>query len=270
MSANPNRDSGKTDQGNRPPKKSSIIRVFRTLKRQYHHAKRYGKKGETEHQRNEKMMARWTRRLGILTIVLAFIAGITACILYVTDQTLKDTLKAGITEQRAFIFRKEYALIPRTEGDKITGWRVMPVLENSGSVPTTSFYIYTDTFEMPFEFDKGDIRCDVPFAQVYKTIENGIPRLLGPHQISRDEAEIRTYSVEEIQRPPKLRFFVYGIMKYTDEFSPKPRQTRFCNAFIFDGDPTRYGLSYGQAPTRTGNCIDDECEKQDRKSNTPN
>jgi hypothetical protein len=165
----------------------------------------------------------FTGILAICTLLLVVVGVLQKCTLDAqrialenTDRTLKDTLSANKIEQRAFIFRKEYALIPRTEGDKIIGWRVMPVLENSGSVPTTSFYIYTDTFEMPFEFNK-EIKCDVPFAQIYKTIENGTPRLLGPHQISRDEAEMRTYSVEEIQQPPKLRFFMYGIMKYTDD-----------------------------------------------------
>ena len=44
-------------------------------------------------------MARWTRRLGAFTIVLAFIAAITAGILYITDQTFRKTLLIG---QRAF------------------------------------------------------------------------------------------------------------------------------------------------------------------------
>jgi hypothetical protein len=103
VTSDPNSKTNKIEQRNRPPPKPLIVRIFRTFKRQYHHAKRYGKKGETEHQRNERMMAKWTLRLGIFTIVLAFVAAVTAGILYRTDQTLRETLSVNRLDQRAWL-----------------------------------------------------------------------------------------------------------------------------------------------------------------------
>src|SRR5260370_22505593 len=90
------RETQETEQRNPPPRKPAIIRMLRALKRQYHHRKRYEKKGATEHQINERMMARWTRRLGIFTIVLAFIAGISTWILYETDRTARRGMRAFV------------------------------------------------------------------------------------------------------------------------------------------------------------------------------
>jgi hypothetical protein len=53
-----------------------------------------------EHQKNESMMARWTRTLGIFTIVLALLSAITAVILYQTDQTTRQSQIATIYIKR--------------------------------------------------------------------------------------------------------------------------------------------------------------------------
>jgi hypothetical protein len=115
-----------------PPRKSVIIRILRTLKRQYHHAKRYGTNGETEHQRNERIMARWTRLLGILTFVLAFIAGLTAWILHETDHNFRIA-------QRAFVGPKGFPVhttLPPLPGQKVGTSRLNPWWENTGNTPT--------------------------------------------------------------------------------------------------------------------------------------
>jgi hypothetical protein len=63
------------------------------VKRQDHHEK---PKDETNHQRNEGMMARWTRLLGWFTFVLAVVATITAVILYRTDETSRIANRAYV------------------------------------------------------------------------------------------------------------------------------------------------------------------------------
>src|ERR1700730_9276714 len=96
-------NNNKRNERNPPPRKTTIIRIFRTLKRQYHHARRYGKKGETEHQINERIMARWTRRVGIFTIVLAIVASITAGIFWRQLDVMQGQLNVLEADQRPWM-----------------------------------------------------------------------------------------------------------------------------------------------------------------------
>jgi len=69
-------DHGERNEGRdwQPPKKPPlIIRVFRHLKRR-NNRRRAQQKKETDQQRNERLIANWTRRVGIWTIVVAIAA----------------------------------------------------------------------------------------------------------------------------------------------------------------------------------------------------
>jgi hypothetical protein len=65
-----------------PPKPALVIRVLRALKRHYHRSRPKLGKSETEHTRNERVMALWTRRVGIFTFFLFVISAATADIFY--------------------------------------------------------------------------------------------------------------------------------------------------------------------------------------------
>jgi hypothetical protein len=79
----------------------------------------------TEHQINELVMARWTRRLGIFTIILAIISAVSVGILYETDQTSRIT-------NRAYVFISDIRFASFFDGDKLM-WSVIPVWENGGN-----------------------------------------------------------------------------------------------------------------------------------------
>jgi hypothetical protein len=83
-----------TDGGRKPNREAVIIRIFRAFKRQSVRQTTRPKKGETDHQRNERMMAGWTRRVGIFTIVLAGVAVIGAVISYYQWRALHSTDEA--------------------------------------------------------------------------------------------------------------------------------------------------------------------------------
>ena len=48
-----------------PPRKPLVSRILCAFKCQYHRFTRPSKNGETENQKNERMMARWTGRVGV-------------------------------------------------------------------------------------------------------------------------------------------------------------------------------------------------------------
>ena len=48
-----------------PPRKALVSRILCAFKCQYHRFTRPSKNGEPENQKNERMMARWTSRVGV-------------------------------------------------------------------------------------------------------------------------------------------------------------------------------------------------------------
>jgi hypothetical protein len=102
------------EKGQLQPRHSPVIsRALRILRRRYR-----GHKGETEHQTNERMMARWARRVGIFTIVLAIVSAISAGIFFhqmtamqgqlnTMQEVNRDTHAALVDVQRAFVYLKE-------------------------------------------------------------------------------------------------------------------------------------------------------------------
>jgi hypothetical protein len=225
-----------------------------------HHAKQ--ESGETKKTRRENLTIVALCVAAAGSIALAVVAILQWCTLEKTDQTLRDTLSANKIEQRAFIFRNGYSLVPRTENDAIARWGIVPILENSGSLPTI-FYIYTDYADGKVEFGKP-IECPADFKAISQVITNGYRRVLGPRETTSEETgAIRVLTVEEVIHTRE--FFVYGLVVYTDGFTTERRQTRFCNGIILNGNPHQFGLAYSAVPARTGNCIDDECLKQDHE-----
>jgi hypothetical protein len=134
-------------EGRETNKPSMIIRIFRALKRYRHQYERRREKRGTEHQINERMMARWTRRLGILTFVLAIIAGVTACILEKTDKTLRATLAANKLEQRPWLYITKIDF--RDSSNCIEGSGLKPefTIRNTGKFLTSATLIRADVVE---------------------------------------------------------------------------------------------------------------------------
>lgn len=62
------------------PRKFVVIRVLRAFKRQFHRYVAEAQKRDTDYNANERIMARWTRYVGIFTIVLAVVAVVSAVI----------------------------------------------------------------------------------------------------------------------------------------------------------------------------------------------
>jgi hypothetical protein len=95
------RQNDKGNQGAPPPRKPVIVRLLRTLKRHYHRYAAEAEKKRSDHERNEWLMAKWTRQVGVFTIILSFIAGLSAAISFLqwqtlekSDETLRKTVEA--------------------------------------------------------------------------------------------------------------------------------------------------------------------------------
>jgi hypothetical protein len=97
---------------------------------------------ETSHQKNERLMATWTRRVGIFTAVLAATSIITGFIFFYQWRAMheanEDTRNALIAIQRAFVFVQATKWQPfmGPVDDDAVAWNVYPYWENSGNTPT--------------------------------------------------------------------------------------------------------------------------------------
>ena len=271
------------DQKRNPPRqrKPITIRIFRALKRQYHHARGYGKKGETEHQRNEKTMARWTRRLGLFTIILAFIAAITAGILYITDQTLRKTLLIG---QRAFVHLEKisFGVVDKWSSESECNGQlcVYNLPRKVGRVVRTEFY-FTNGGNTPTKALKIRIQCQplglgTTLVDVFDLFKRDDPRIiersLGAKQtipIAVDACEFKDDDTLLNAQMRTVRRLLLGEATYEDWIEPgKRHMTRFAHELVVrnPGDrkasPANDGLSgivLSSDPIGNNNCTDEDC-----------
>jgi hypothetical protein len=215
------------------------------------------------------VLSKLLRSIDGLTYATFSLVVATACAVYVsyiTDKTLKTTLKANITQNRAFIFRVGYKLNRNKSDDGKLQWHILPIIENSGNVPTMTLRVFFDSSLTGFEFNKPII-CPANFKGIKSSLSSQVfnPRLLGPRQTSSDEAgDILIITPDEIKQLPNRRIFVWGLMLYSDEFGGPQHETRFCNGLILKGDPNEAeDMTYGSVPPTSGNCFDDQCDKED-------
>jgi hypothetical protein len=260
-------------QQRHPPKKPPVIvRIFRYFERQRH--RREGR--ETEHDRNERMTARWTRRLGIFTIILAAIGAFTAWILYETDQTSR-------TVQRAFVNISEMTS-DCANPDVIDACEVKVFAENSGSTSTRDMdYMSLFQFNSDITFNHLE-RFGYPFAsedpeqiiirsEQRNAKEPGhnkpLRAVLGPKQkIPIQKQVIRFNSLLPGSVGYTGPWFVYGMIRYHDIFEHTSlHTTKYCFAVRATHDVNgKNAITYDLCPH--WNCADDECikDKEDRDS----
>jgi hypothetical protein len=228
----------------RPTKPPAIIRVFRSLKRQRHSRKRR----QTEHQRNEQTMARWTRRLGIFTIVLALVSGLTAWILYETDQTSR-------LRDRAFVYLGNPPITPYPP-DKPIVWGVGITVHNAGNMPAHRVVIQYDCPDALM----ADKTVD-PFRLArWKRAEIG--NVIG----SKNDVVLQACSIpiaiisaarwSKDAKEPEREIFYVAQVTYLDGFSDELRVTQMSRSFRFD-QQGNYSLGFAGPH----NCSDEDCPK---------
>ncbi|MDX2264435.1 MAG: hypothetical protein NW215_05640 [Hyphomicrobiales bacterium] len=86
------RKSDEDDQRRPPPAKPVVIRALRAFKRQYHRYASEAHKQQSKPGENQRTVARWTRNVGVFTIVLSIIAALSACISYLQWREMQRQL----------------------------------------------------------------------------------------------------------------------------------------------------------------------------------
>src|SRR5215471_1472219 len=101
MIGEPKSNTDENQEGKPPPsRKSVIVRIFRALERQKNKASHTREKEETPHQINERMMARWTRHVGLFTGALVLVSIVTAGIFLRQLNVMQGQLDTMETDKR--------------------------------------------------------------------------------------------------------------------------------------------------------------------------
>jgi hypothetical protein len=210
---------------------------------------------ESPHQRNERLTASWTRRVGQLTCVMAIIAALTAWILWRTDETSRIA-------NRAYVFISDVRLAPVNDGGKLM-WAVIPVWENGGNTSTRDLKTYINF--------AGILEKDLPAFFSRCDFENSSPipgMVLGPKQASTASYMEKPPEVfSQFQNHGMKKLYLWGYAKYREQFSNEERITRFCfdvQRIVGKPEDGASALKILYAMCRAGNCADDQCYAEDK------
>jgi hypothetical protein len=152
------RESGQEAQrAPRKPRQSVVLCIVRAIKRCRNGSESQNKKPETAHQKNERMMAEWTRRVGKFTLALVGVSIVTAIIFWRQQVVMQKQLNEMVDEQRPWISVKitgTASLLQNVDGD--LRLHVNYHLDNVGKLPATRVFFYATIVPETNAADFGD------------------------------------------------------------------------------------------------------------------
>jgi hypothetical protein len=210
-------------------------------------------------------MVIWTAVLAIVGLITAVVGGITAGVAYVqwkallrTDSTTREAFTAV---QRPFVVATALEAVQ----DLPAYWTFRTVLENTGSTPTKNMTVTSSvSFSVPIlpdsPADPSELRSQP--TEAYPTTADFF---MGPHgKVTVDAVSLITKTLE-VMAEQRTDFFVYGIARYSDQFSEtSERSTKFCFAVRPYKGPSGLSLA-NRAPCHHWNCGDEDCQRDKRK-----
>ncbi|MDR3409941.1 MAG: hypothetical protein P4L87_03185 [Formivibrio sp.] len=191
----------------------------------------------------------WRDPITLFTLCLAIVGFLQWC-------TLKNMRDDAIATERAFVFTNNAELAPNKDKNP-TNWLFSPIWENGGAT-TTEGLILQGNYTM-IDWEPAMTRCDFKVVQPLVSIGSKGRTKLAFFSIPSD-------AIKAFQSGTAKSFHIWGWAKYGDGFGTQ-RITRFCwvpEAIL--GDPVdgpSLRIIHSLCPE--GNCIDDECKKEDEK-----
>ena len=199
---------------------------------------------EAEHRQNERKMAQWTRRLGILTVVLAVIAAISAWIAYEADQTSR-------LRDRALVYFGDPTITPYPPGNP-TVWGVSINVLNAGNMPARRVTIRYACPNAPFS---DEVSNTFGLVKEWGTAQSG--SVIGPkQQLSLQGCNIPIDVITDAKSFVRHVFYLVEVTYLDGFYLSTTRITQVSRVFGFD----RFGGQSLQFTT-SRNCSDDDCPK---------
>lgn len=159
--------------------------------------------------------------------------------------------ESNVLSQRANISLSEIQLLQRDVG----GVDVIPRWENTGNSTAEI------TSNISYAFSRDPLP-DGFFLNERNTQGPSVPNPIGPHQVSTvDYATLPAPCLAAIKDGGVFRYaHLWGVARYNDELTGKPRITRFCWSLSGMVSGATGPISFAHQLCDRGNCIDKECE----------
>ena len=196
-------------------------------------------------------MAQWTRRLGILTIVLAIAAGVSACIAVLTAWILYETDQTSRLRDRALVYFGDPTITPYPP-DNPTVWGVGITVANAGNMPARRVTIR-------YACPDARLSEEVPdtFRLVAKWSNAQIGSVIGPKQgATLQGCSIPIDVITDAKKSLRHVFYLVEATYLDGFYLSTTRITQVSRVFSFD----RFGGQSLQF-TSSHNCSDDDCPK---------
>ncbi len=200
---------------------------------------------DTDHSKNETLMAKWTRNVGIFTFLLVIVTGISDFVIY-QQWRLSNSQMIDTREQlRAFVSGPNFAEVVAKKADGKLRYGFVAQFQNSGGTRTAKFNGWNSIKYFP-----GEIPNNLDLSKPWMKIDpaevvigpNGVAQL-SPITIEDDEAHKTLNKEGEV--------LIWGRAEFADIFQPTVMHPlSFCFLLIPAGTDDRGQITFTPRPYR--------------------
>lgn len=214
-----------------PEKRPVVVRIFRALKRYEYRRRRRTKEYATQHPVYERMMAKWTRMVGLFTFALVVVGIVTAVIFWRQLNVMQGQLDEMHVEQRPWITINNLAVVAPLHYNPINkaiDIRLKFLLQNTGKSPARYVSVSPDVqADAQDVYNKLRISCEKDrLSKIY------MGTVISPRQYSAQEfiISITKKQIDSAPGDPSHRYispFIYGCVLYRFMFGNAVHETTF-------------------------------------------
>lgn len=239
------------------PQRRIIIRVFRAFQRYENRKRRRREENETPHERNERIMAQWARRVGWFTLALVVVGVVSACIFGNQLSVMQGQLNEMRAETRPYVNFDGVQFYTIRDSQKGTFQGFMfPKWINNGATTTAKLSDLSGCSISPQEIDE-------PFDKIPFANNHFFQSVLGPKQAATTGSPcpvIGQTEMDAINAGSQFWYFC-GVARYQEGADRATwHETQYCRRLIEPhlSDDGKF-LRANAYAVGAHNCADTEC-----------
>jgi hypothetical protein len=193
-------------------------------------------KNENQDRESNADIARWTRVVGIGTILGVLVAGAAALIFGLQLSAMlranRDSRQSFIGGNRAFVFVHSFDANAVTDAaHQVVGWEINVVLENTGNTPTQKLVVKINN-----EFNASDPPQDEFPPDLEATKYDSIAVIRPRATSTTSDVKLKLDQIQDVL-DGRSKFFIWGWAEYNDIFESTPcHRMRFMDTLQVVGD----------------------------------
>jgi hypothetical protein len=218
-------------------------------------------KCDAQKQRNKHDRFDW---INLIILSLTFTAAAVAAagawrLADLTLQALKEQNREFAVLNKASVSLQAVNWIRFKSNNAEKRWALEEIWKNSGRTQTKDFHTQVTAASTAQPFPSGFSRCTTDVQEVRVPI--------GGESTSSSLGPEVTAQIHRFQSGDQPFFYIWGRSEYEDAITHEPHKTRFCwqvlSVYGSPDDPSA-NITSVHSLCGEGNCIDDECDEEDR------